>query len=80
MLEKLRSKSPKLAHFIETYCYDCRQLRLWCRPEKPVACGNCGSSEIEVDEVDSPRLSKLRFGPTAPGHVATALDRKGSDR
>ncbi len=23
----------------ETYCHACGQLRLWCRPERPAACG-----------------------------------------
>lgn len=44
----------------ETYCHSCGQLRLWCKSEKPVMCGNCGAVTIEVDTVGSERFSKLR--------------------
>jgi len=44
----------------ETYCRDCKQLRLWLKPEKPTACGNCGSSSIETGEIGSERLAELK--------------------
>lgn len=46
----------------EYYCRDCRQLRFWARGGRPDACTNCGSENIEVDRVNSPRLTELRFG------------------
>lgn len=56
-VELILAKNP-----LETFCYQCRQLRLWLKSEKPEACGNCGSPRIEVDVIDSPRLTALRFG------------------
>lgn len=50
----------------ETYCHACRQLRLWAKLEKPAACGNCGSTEIEVDVVGSERFSCLRMREIGP--------------
>ena len=47
-------------HACETFCHKCGQLRLWLKPEKPIACGNCGSDNIEVDDVNSARLEALR--------------------
>lgn len=44
----------------ETYCYACKQLRLWLKPEEPSACGNCKSSNIEVDKLGSEKLTRLR--------------------
>ncbi len=44
----------------ETFCHACGQLRLWCKTERPTACGNCGSVHIEVDAVGSERLTSLR--------------------
>jgi Zn finger protein HypA/HybF involved in hydrogenase expression len=47
----------------EYYCHHCRQLRLWLKDgHKPDSCGNCGSENIDVDVVNSERLSALRFG------------------
>lgn len=43
----------------ETFCHCCRQLRLWLRPERPTACGNCGGA-IEIGPVGGERLKKLR--------------------
>lgn len=44
----------------EYYCFMCGQLRAWCHDGTPVACGNCGSNSIEVGEVGSEKLTKLR--------------------
>lgn len=44
----------------ETYCHGCKHLRLWAKPERPTACGNCGSTEIEVDVVGSEHFSSLK--------------------
>jgi hypothetical protein len=44
----------------EYYCYDCKQLRLNASGTKAEACGNCGSANIQSDQVGSPYLSDLR--------------------
>ena len=44
----------------ETFCHTCGQLRLWLKPKDPTACGNCGSNNIDIDNVNSERLRKLR--------------------
>lgn len=45
------------------YCNDCHQLRLWLVNDGPPdRCRNCGSTNLEVDEVGSPRLDALRNG------------------
>jgi hypothetical protein len=45
----------------EYFCRSCRQLRLYARDGTPEHCGNCGSKKIVVDEVDSERLSAMRW-------------------
>lgn len=47
---------------VEYYCRGCKQLRLWARDGLPQGCTNCQSSDIVVDKLNSPTLSKLRFG------------------
>jgi hypothetical protein len=44
----------------ETFCHACGQFRLWLKPEDPTACGNCGSTRIDIDDINSERLEKLR--------------------
>ena len=45
----------------EYYCPDCNQLRLWVIKDRaPTDCTNCGSEDIDVDHVDSPRLWNRR--------------------
>jgi hypothetical protein len=51
---------PPKTNACETFCHSCGQLRLWLRPEPPKACGNCGSTNIEIGEIDSERLTRLK--------------------
>jgi Zn finger protein HypA/HybF involved in hydrogenase expression len=44
----------------EYYCRNCNQLRLWARPGKPIRCGSCNSTNIEIDVKGSDRLFALR--------------------
>lgn len=44
----------------ETFCSACGQLRLWAKPEKPVACGCCGSARIVIGPLLGEQLPKLR--------------------
>ena len=50
----------------EYFCHDCGQLCLWAfgkeagRPEKPDKCQNCESENIEIGELESTHLTKLR--------------------
>lgn len=44
----------------EYYCHNCNQLRLWARPGKPIRCGHCKSTHIEIDVKGSDRLFALR--------------------
>lgn len=47
----------------EYYCYDCGELRLFAFPNKdPIHCGNCKSTKIEVGEIGTKKLTKLRKG------------------
>ena len=49
-----------LAVACETFCDACGQLRLWGNPERPTACGHCGSESIETGPVGGERLPELR--------------------
>jgi hypothetical protein len=43
------------------FCNACKQLRLWLVNDGPPdRCRNCGSTDLEVDKVGSPRLEELR--------------------
>lgn len=44
----------------ETFCRSCGQLRLWAKPEKPEACGNCQSPDIVIGPLLGDELPKLR--------------------
>lgn len=46
----------------EYYCEFCGQLRLYVPDGKPRACGQCGSTRIDVDAVGSERLLRRRKG------------------
>lgn len=54
----------------EYYCYTCGQLRLHvCKrgnDDKPGKCLGCGGKNLEVDEVGSKELEKLRYGNNQP--------------
>lgn len=58
MTEILIIKSNE--HDCEVFCHDCGQLRLWLKGVKVEACGNCGSTKIETDKLNSERLGTLR--------------------
>jgi hypothetical protein len=57
--ESVVSEAPD-PEWHEYYCYDCKQLRLNLKGAKAEACGNCGSSNIQADQVGSQYLSDLR--------------------
>lgn len=44
----------------ETFCNTCGDLRLWCRPEEPLACGGCGASSPVTGPVGGSDLPRLR--------------------
>lgn len=44
----------------EYYCTSCGQLRLFLADGEPTTCGNCGSEDIDVDNVGSERLWRKR--------------------
>ncbi len=44
----------------ETFCKTCGDLRLWCRPEPPLACGGCGAPSPLVGEIGGDDLPRAR--------------------
>lgn len=65
----------------EYYCYDCKQLRLNAKGSLAEVCGNCGSSNIQVDRVGSQYLTDLRSrlasrGPTLPSPGSSSSGRE----
>jgi hypothetical protein len=51
---------PGIEPMCETFCKVCGDLRLWCRPEKPLACGGCGAPGPMIGPIGGEELSRLR--------------------
>lgn len=51
---------PDLDVRCETFCKACGQLRLWCRPDEPTACGNCGTPSPMVGPPGGGELERMR--------------------
>ncbi len=47
-------------HDCEYFCRNCGQLRLWLKGFKVTNCGACDSTDIDVDVINSERLTALR--------------------
>ncbi len=57
----------------EYFCENCYQLRLTPTIDKPIKCGNCGASSLDVDEVGCERLTRKRYGNRQPDGKLTAI-------